>query len=545
MDTDALQRLDALLSDPQVPQADKNRAVAMARTQEASSATTTTTTSGPGFPAGQYLTSKGSQFVGALQGVQKDIQNVVTGQPYGAGFPGQRSGWETAGDIVQTAAPLVAPELTSAGLAAGTLTRQLGGSEQTADIANVGTQLLGGGIDVVSGAARAVKGAPAALKAAAQAKYATAAEQAAQGGRTLAMGTKEGDTFATALSDAVDWSGAHPAERAMAKPLLNKLTAPGSPGLTYAELDDALAGLRKIRGPSYVRGLVDDAAQSLLEGTPAGKARLAAKATWKSLKAKPFQRGGQLALGVAGGEVAAREALQGHYKRAAGTLALTAAGGVALKNLTGRGLMTAAGGAAGPLARTAVAGTAQIPGLANAPAGATEADVSPALPPSEEPAPTGQAPPPRGLTALPGPYGREIAAVASLVKIPPQLIQAHMKLESGGNAGAIGDQGRSIGLMQIQPGTAATVAPQAGALLGRAPNLRNPLDNLVVGGLLLRRYLDKTNGDVHAAAQLYNGGEHTSGNAHTRWYGDTIVKNYTGAIRETPLEPLSESGVGG
>jgi hypothetical protein len=533
MDTDALQRLDAFLGDPAIPQEDKNRAVAMARTADQNAPAES------GWSrAGQYLTSKGSQFVGALQGVQKDIQNVVTGQPYGAGFPGQRSGWDTAGDVLQTAAPIVAPELTAAGLAAGTGARALGASEQTADIANTAAQLAGGLGTAVIGAGRAVAGAPAALKAAAQAKYGEAAAKA-----TGVISAS--DPFVQSLSDALESALTHPAERAMATPLLNKVTAPGSPGLTYADLDNALAGLRKIRGPSYVRGLIDDAAQGLLEGTPAGAARTAAKGLYKSLKTKPFKLGGNLALGVAGGTAAAQDVARGEYKRAGLTLAGTALAGAGLSRLTGRGLMAAGRGAAGPLARTAVAGAAQIPGLANAPAGATEADVSPALPPSEEPAPTGQAPPPRGLTALPGPYGREIAAVASLVKIPPQLIQAHMKLESGGNAGAIGDQGRSIGLMQIQPGTAATVAPQAGTLLGRTPDLRNPLDNLLVGGLLLRRYLDKTNGDVHAAAQLYNGGEHTSGNAHTRWYGDTIVKNYTGAIRETPLEPLSESGVGG
>jgi Transglycosylase SLT domain len=523
MDTDALQRLDALLSDPSVPQEDKNRAVAMARVADQEAEPAPITPAGARERSGSYLFNKANQFVGALQGVQKDIQNVVTGQPYGAGFPGQRSGWETASDVATAAAPIVAPELTAAGLGVGTLARAGGYSEPTADIASAATQLGMGGVQALTGAGKAVTEAPARLKAAAQAKYGEAAAGAT--GRYIPAS----HPFVQELSDALESSLTHPAERAMATPLLNKATTPGSPGLSYADLDNALAGLRKIRGPSYVRGLIDDAAQGLLEGTSAGAARTAAKGIYRSLKTKPFKLGGNLALGVAGGTAAAQDVARGEYKRAGLTLAGTALAGAGLSRLTGRGLMTAARGAAGPLAQTAVAGAAQIPGLANALGDATEADVPPPTPaPSEEPAPTGQAPPPRGLTALPGPYGREIAAVASLVQIPPSLIQAHMKLESGGNAGAIGDQGRSFGLMQIQPGTFAVVAPQASRLLGRTADIRNPLDNLLAGGLLLRRYLDKTNGDVAAAAQLYNGGEGTSGNPHTRWYAGEIVKNFLG-----------------
>ena len=118
--------------------------------------------------------------------------------------------------------------------------------------------------------------------------------------------------------------------------------------------------------------------------------------------------------------------------------------------------------------------------------------------------------------------------MAHLAGVPATLIQSHMKVESGGNAGAIGDGGASIGLMQIKPGTAKVVAQRAGELLGRAPDLRNPFDNLLLGGLLLRRYLDQTNGDVSAAAQKYNGGEGTSGNSMTRTYAGKIIDNFRG-----------------
>jgi soluble lytic murein transglycosylase-like protein len=502
------------------------------------SATTSTPTSGPGFAAGQYLTHKGSEFVGALQGVQKDIQNVVTGQPYGTGFPGQRSGWETARDVLQTAAPVaqimggpVSAGILGAGYGAGALTRAAGADEPTADIANTVVQ-LGGGLLQAGGAAAGLKGRIGR-------QFGNVAETMAQRGTTLAAGSPEGQTLFWALAKAAKRFAPGAQERQAAKGIMQSL-AEGT-NLTYGDIDDALTAVQGVSHESAIAGILRSARDAMTKGTPeAGTLKNASRWSRLARKQIPAAQLAQKVLGGTGLGAAGIEAYRGHYGRAATLAALGATGAGAAAGSLGHALA-----AAGPLARAGVGAGGVLSGLANAPAGATEADVSPALPPSEEPAPTGQAPPPRGLTALPGPYGREITAVASLVKIPPQLIQAHMKLESGGNAGAIGDQGRSIGLMQIQPGTAATVAPQAGALLGRAPNLRNPLDNLMVGGLLLRRYLDKTNGDVHAAAQLYNGGEHTSGNAHTRWYGDTIVKNYTGAIRETPLEPLSESGVGG
>lgn len=481
--------------------------------------------------AGSYLTHKGSQFIGAAQGVGKDIANLVTGQPYGSGFPGERSGWDTAGDVAQTAAPIVAPELTAAGLGVGTAARAAGADEPTADLANAGTQLVGGLGNAALSAGKAVRGAPAALKTLAQAKYGEAAAGAA---KTLSMGTTEGDAFATAISDAADWSGAHPAERAMVKPLLNKLTAPGSAGLTYADLDDAMAGLRKIRGPSYVRGLIDDAAQSLIEGSPAGTARTAAKAAFKASKTSLTRNAsfaGRVGIGAVGAGATGKQLAEGKYKQAALTAGGTALGMAGLRYLTPGGIAVAGKAAAGPLARTAVAVGGQVPGLAGdsapeSPASDTAPDTAPAAP-EQAPSPT------QAIKPLPGPFGRELAAVSSLVGVPAELLHSVMQQESGGNPNAVSHPGPdqvqtpAHGLMQITPGTFASVAPQAAKLLGRKPDPSNPLDNILASGLLWRKYLDRSQGDVGIAAKMYHGGEGTQAwGPRTEQYSRDIASRY-------------------
>ena len=87
--------------------------------------------------------------------------------------------------------------------------------------------------------------------------------------------------------------------------------------------------------------------------------------------------------------------------------------------------------------------------------------------------------------------------------------------------------------MQITPGTFKSVAGQAGDLLGRTPSLENPFDNLLAGGLLLRRYLDKTGGDVAAAGRMYFGGENTAAHGPlTAQYGRDIDRRYREMISQ-------------
>jgi soluble lytic murein transglycosylase-like protein len=60
----------------------------------------------------------------------------------------------------------------------------------------------------------------------------------------------------------------------------------------------------------------------------------------------------------------------------------------------------------------------------------------------------------------------------------------------------------AIGLMQIEPYTAATAGP---ALLHRRVNLNNPVDNAELGAALLRSYLDQLHDPKLALAAYYQG----------------------------------------
>ena len=77
--------------------------------------------------------------------------------------------------------------------------------------------------------------------------------------------------------------------------------------------------------------------------------------------------------------------------------------------------------------------------------------------------------------------------------------------------------------MQVTSGTFQTIRPQVEHLLGREASVDNPLDNLLGGALLWRKYLDQTDGDIGAAARLYHGGENPAGHGpRTRQYGYEI-----------------------
>lgn len=477
-------------------------------------AKTLSVTETPGGRAGSYLYNKANQFIGSMQGVGKDVQNLVTGQPYGAGFPGQRSGWDTAADVATTAAPIIAPEATALGLTAGTYARAKGADEPTADLINAVT--AGG-----SGLLRAGTAA-AGLRAATNRELAGIGERMAARGTTLKAASPEGQTLFWALGNATRrFTGAG---RTVARNLMRDLAS--GTNLTYGDLDNYLTQVQEAKAPNAIAGIIRSARNALVAGTPDEGALAAANRSGRLMgKSLPnllpaggvlnLQRLGRAGAVLSSTGAAAQQAYHGNYGRAAGILGA---------GLVGVGNVGQAVAAAPALARTAVsvAGPA-IRSLATGDTGGDLGETGGTAPEADITAPEARTPsapaaPQRPRASIPaGPYGREIAAVSNLAGIPPEVIQAHMHVETGGR-NVIGDQGRSFGVMQIQPGTAAVVGKHAGELLGRAPDLMNPFDNILVGGLLLRRYLDKTNGDWNAAAQMYNGGEGTTGNSMTRDY---------------------------
>lgn len=92
-----------------------------------------------------------------------------------------------------------------------------------------------------------------------------------------------------------------------------------------------------------------------------------------------------------------------------------------------------------------------------------------------------------------------IAIEAEAHGIDPVLVKAIIQIESGGDANAVGDNGASIGLMQIQP-------RWHGWRLNEGEDLKDPRVNARVGGDILQELLYKYNGDIAKALTVYNKG---------------------------------------
>ncbi len=86
--------------------------------------------------------------------------------------------------------------------------------------------------------------------------------------------------------------------------------------------------------------------------------------------------------------------------------------------------------------------------------------------------------------------------------IDPAIIKAMIQIESGGDPKAVGDDGESIGLMQIQP-------RYHGWRLAEGESLKDPRVNVKVGCEILQDLLYKSHGDVGAALTVYNAGYDT------------------------------------
>jgi soluble lytic murein transglycosylase-like protein len=83
----------------------------------------------------------------------------------------------------------------------------------------------------------------------------------------------------------------------------------------------------------------------------------------------------------------------------------------------------------------------------------------------------------------------------------PNFVLAVSYWESGWNQLARSRTG-AVGLMQVEPDTAASAGP---ALLHRRVNLNNPVDNAELGAALLRSYLDQLHDPKLALAAYYQG----------------------------------------
>ncbi len=106
--------------------------------------------------------------------------------------------------------------------------------------------------------------------------------------------------------------------------------------------------------------------------------------------------------------------------------------------------------------------------------------------------------------AFPSPYADAVRRVEAAEKLPPGLLWAVMRQESGFDPDAI-SPARAVGLMQLLPETAGPIAEELG--LGKDDaRLTSPPYALRVAGHLLRKLLARFHGSVPLAVAAYNAG---------------------------------------
>jgi len=151
-------------------------------------------------------------------------------------------------------------------------------------------------------------------------------------------------------------------------------------------------------------------------------------------------------------------------------------------------------------------------------------------------------------------YAADIDAAAASAGIPLDVAYGLIAHESGFNANAIGDNGRSYGLVQIQLATARGLG-----YTGDGPGLLVPAVNVSLGFRYLRGQLDRA-GTIAAALSAYNGGYRPSlGYGAPRADGTFANQAYVSAVlgkaayfqqylteRDgTPPGTIAEAGAGG
>lgn len=97
--------------------------------------------------------------------------------------------------------------------------------------------------------------------------------------------------------------------------------------------------------------------------------------------------------------------------------------------------------------------------------------------------------------------------------VDPNIVKAIIVEESGGNPNAVGDNGESIGLMQIQPKHHQKRMEELGIV-----SLFDPQENVILGCAILSDLYDKY-GNYEDALSVYNSGNTVDG----RDYAERIL----------------------
>lgn len=116
-----------------------------------------------------------------------------------------------------------------------------------------------------------------------------------------------------------------------------------------------------------------------------------------------------------------------------------------------------------------------------------------------------------------------IIQTAEAYAIDPAVAIAVIWKESTYKAGAVGDSGNSLGLMQIQPRWHEARMDRLGC-----PDLLDPFQNVTVGVDILAGLIDKYDGNISMALMAYNAGD---GGAYRYWFSQGIYSNdYSEAV---------------
>lgn len=135
-----------------------------------------------------------------------------------------------------------------------------------------------------------------------------------------------------------------------------------------------------------------------------------------------------------------------------------------------------------------------------------------------------------------------IAREAAAHRMDPDLVRAVIGQESGFNPQAVGDDGSSFGLMQLQMMTARGV--------GVTGDLFDPANNVRAGVTYLAQQIAKA-GNVDAGLSAYNGGYRPalgfgaklpSGHYRNQAYVSKVLQNwdYFRSIGQTYVKPIKE-----
>lgn len=106
--------------------------------------------------------------------------------------------------------------------------------------------------------------------------------------------------------------------------------------------------------------------------------------------------------------------------------------------------------------------------------------------------------------AYPRPHGASVREHEERASLPPDLLWAIMRQESAFDEEVV-SSARAVGLLQLMPATAASVATAAG-IPHEESWLVRPEHNIALGALYLRDLLQKMSGNIALAAGAYNAG---------------------------------------